>query len=188
MELEMAIKGRRSVRRFKPTPVPKEVLERVLTLATWAPSGWNKQEWFFVVVQGEKREALQRLFSSALPEIRPVLELVYPGQQKYVEEQLEFFNTYGGAPVLVLAYAGVLPDRADDVLSTTVALQNLFLAAYEAGLGTSWTDLMCVREREINEILGIGDRKLVCITPLGYPSVFPEAPARREARVTWVGF
>jgi len=61
MELEMAIKGRRSVRRFKPTPVPKAVLERVLTLATWAPSGWNKQEWFFVVVQRRHARRIRRV-------------------------------------------------------------------------------------------------------------------------------
>jgi nitroreductase len=188
VELEMAIKGRRSVRKFKPTPVSKEVLERVLDLATWAPSGWNKQEWFFAVVQGEKREELQRLFSSALPEIRPILEHIYPDKPAYVEELLEFFDTYGGAPVLVLAYAGVLPDGSDDILSTTVALQNLFLSAHEAGLGTTWTSIMHVREREINEMLGIEGRKLVCITPLGYPSGSPPPPPRREGRVIWVGF
>ena len=61
MELIDAIKGRRSVRKFKPDPVSKEVIEGLLELAQWAPSGMNRQEWFFLVVQGEKKEELKQV-------------------------------------------------------------------------------------------------------------------------------
>ncbi|HXZ36796.1 MAG TPA: nitroreductase family protein, partial [Thermodesulfobacteriota bacterium] len=56
MELAEAIKGRRSIRKFKAQPVPREKLEKILELAMWAPSGMNRQDWYFVVVQGPKRE------------------------------------------------------------------------------------------------------------------------------------
>ena len=49
MDLYEAIKGRRSIRRFKPDPVPKDVLDRIFEMATWAPSGMNLQNWYFVV-------------------------------------------------------------------------------------------------------------------------------------------
>ncbi len=50
MELYEAIKGRRSIRRFKPDPVPKEVLDRILEMAIWAPSGMNLQNWYFLIL------------------------------------------------------------------------------------------------------------------------------------------
>ena len=48
MEISEAIKGRRSVRRFKPEPVPREVIENILELAQWAPSAMNQQDWRFI--------------------------------------------------------------------------------------------------------------------------------------------
>ena len=62
MELAEAIKGRRSVRKFKSDSVPKDVLESILDLAIWAPSGMNRQEWYFVVVQDEKVEEIKKIF------------------------------------------------------------------------------------------------------------------------------
>jgi len=50
MDLYQAIKGRRSIRKFKPDFVPKEVLDRIFEMAPWAPSGMNLQNWYFVVV------------------------------------------------------------------------------------------------------------------------------------------
>ncbi len=189
MELDEAIRGRRSVRLFRPDPVPRGIVEKVLEMALWAPSGWGRQEYFFVAVQGEARMRLQQLFSGALDEARPVLEQAYPANPDYVAELLQFFDTYGGAPILVLAYAGTLPDGQDDILSTTVALQNFFLAAHSFGLGSTWTDVMRVREKEINHIVGVAeDARLVCISPLGYPKTIPSPHERRPGRVTWIGF
>jgi nitroreductase len=45
MDLSEAIKGRRSIRKFKPQSVSKETIEKILDLAIWAPSGMNRQEW-----------------------------------------------------------------------------------------------------------------------------------------------
>ena len=188
MELEEAIRGRRSVRRFRSDPVPKEVLEKILELARWAPSAMNRQNWFFVVVQGEKREALQEIFASAFEEFRPNLEKVFADKPKIIEGMKLFFETYGGAPVLILAYGERGPTGQWDTHSPAVAVQNLLLAACDAGLGSAWTDGVLIKEAEINALLGIKDRKLVCVVPIGYPGEQPKAPPRREGRVEWVGF
>lgn len=186
--LDAIIRGRRSIRKYKRDTVPLQVLERVVESALWAPSGWGKQECSFVVVQGPVRERLQRIFCQALPEVRPILEQIYPTQPDYVESLMDFFSTYGEAPVLVLAYAGQLPDGTDDFLTTAVALQNLFLVAHESGLGSTWTDVMRLREDEINKVVDIHGQRLVCIAPLGYPDETPIPTARREGRVRWIGF
>jgi len=188
MELTEAIKGRRSVRKFKSQEVPREKLEKILDLAMWAPSGMNRQEWYFVVVRGEKREGLLKIFDSAFETFRPNLEKVFTGKAKILEGMKNFFQTYGGAPVFILAYAGKSASGQWDTHSTAVALQTLFLAAYAEGLGTVWSDGILVKEAEINALMGIEEKKLVAVVPVGYPDEVPRVPPRREGRVQWVGF
>lgn len=189
MDLEEAIKGRRSVRKFKSDPVPKDVLEHILELAMWAPSGMNRQVWHFVVMQGEKIEEMKHIFSDAFQDMKPRLEKVFADRPKIIEATKQFFETYGGAPVFIFAYCGKSPDGQNfDTNSTAVAVQNLLLAAYEAGLGATWTDGILRKEKEINEALGIDDKKLLCVLPIGYPDEEPRVPPRQEGKVTWIGF
>ena len=188
MELTEAIKGRRSVRKFKPDPVPRAVLNHITEMAIWAPSGMNRQEWYFVVVQGEKKEQLLKICAGAFEDVRPHLEQVFAAKPKIVESTKAFFETFGSAPVLILAYAGKGGMGVWDTNSTAIAAQNLMLAAYEAGLGATWTDGVLGREKEINELFGITDKKLSCVIPVGYPDETPRIPPRREGRVEWIGF
>ncbi len=58
MDLLKVIKERRSIRAFKPDPVPKETIEEILKLAVLAPSAINLQPWEFIVVTGEEKERL----------------------------------------------------------------------------------------------------------------------------------
>ncbi len=189
MELTEAIRGRRSVRKFKSDPIPKETIEGILELALWAPSGMNRQEWYFVVAQGEKVEEMKKIFGDAFQDMKPRLEKVFADKPKIVETTKEFFETYGGAPVFVFAYCGKSADgKTWDTNSTAVAVQNLQLAAYDAGLGATWTDGILGKEKEINEALGIEDKKLLCVLPIGYPDEVPRVPRRREGKIEWIGF
>jgi nitroreductase len=76
MDLLEAIDARKSIRAFKPEPVPNEVLMEILRISTRAPSSVNSQPWEFFVAQGE---ALKALKSASLEEYRhgkpPVPEL-----------------------------------------------------------------------------------------------------------------
>src|SRR5262249_56453830 len=63
MDLFEALRTTRTVRRLKPDPVPDDLLRKVLTAATWAPSGGNRQPWRFLVVRdAERRRQLRELF------------------------------------------------------------------------------------------------------------------------------
>ena len=57
-----AIEGRRSVRVYKPDPIPREILEAIIAAGTWAPNGFNQQPWRFVVVESE---AMRKRFIAA---------------------------------------------------------------------------------------------------------------------------
>ena len=59
MEVIEAIRSRRSIRSFKPDPVPREVLEELLDVCLWAPSASNTQPWEFAVLGGEKIEEVK---------------------------------------------------------------------------------------------------------------------------------
>jgi len=48
------VKARRSIRRFKPDPIPDEYVEKIIEAARWAPSGFNSQPWEFVVIKDKR--------------------------------------------------------------------------------------------------------------------------------------
>jgi nitroreductase len=60
VDLVEAIKSRKSIRGYKPDPVPEKVLEELLDVGRWSPSGVNAQSWEFVVLTGEVLEAVKR--------------------------------------------------------------------------------------------------------------------------------
>ncbi|MCK4722531.1 MAG: nitroreductase family protein, partial [Dehalococcoidia bacterium] len=72
MDIVEAIRTRKSVRGFRPDPVPKEILRDILDIATRAPSAMNTQPWEIIVIAGEvleniKRGNIEMLESGALP-------------------------------------------------------------------------------------------------------------------------
>lgn len=188
MDLVEAIKERRSVRKFKPDAIPKETIEKIIELAMWAPSGMNRQEWIFIVVQGPLKDELLKIFSLAFESFRPRLEKAFADKPKIIETMRVFFQNYGGAPVFILGYAGKTAGGQWDTHSTAAAIQNLLLAAHAEGLGAVWTDGILVKEEEINALMGIEGKKLVAVVPLGIPDEVPKIPPRKEGRVQWIGF
>jgi nitroreductase len=189
MELYEAIKGRRSIRRFKPDAVPKEVLCRVLEMAIWAPSGMNLQNWYFLVVAGERKDALVNLASKSYGFIEPVLKEVFAERPPVVEATKKFFSRLGGAPVIVFAYYEPTKERPETSLQTVAAaIQNLLLAAHAEGLGTCWMTGPVHVADQINAFLDIRDKTLVAVVPIGYPDESPPAPKRKPNRVVYEGF
>lgn len=203
MDLDRAIKERRSIRKFRPDPIPREVLQEVIELALWAPSGMNRQEWELVVVQGEPRDRLLEVVSKSQQYILPHLQELF--SEKIITISLQVFKNLGGAPVVVLVTipkeAVHIPEDLDPrgryhlefnrynrLLSAAALIQNLLLAAHSRGLATCWMTGPKYMEEEINALLGIEDRELVSIVPLGYPDQSPPAPPRKENVVRWVGF
>lgn len=61
MDIIRAIEERRSIRKFKDKVVPKEIIEKILELATKAPSGKNRQPWKFVVAQNNTKDEMVRI-------------------------------------------------------------------------------------------------------------------------------
>ena len=189
MELYQAVKGRRSIRRFKDTPVPRELWQRIFDLALWAPSGMNRQNWKFFVLAGERKEQMVSICSNSFDYLEPHLQERFAEKPKIIEATRKFFSRLGNAPVVICAYfepAGM--DDATSYQNVAAAIQNLLLVAHAEGLGSCWMTGPVHVEAQINKFLGVENLKLVAVIPMGYPDETPPVPLRRPDRVVYQGF
>jgi nitroreductase len=188
VDLYEAIKGRRSVRKFKKSPVERALIEEIFDIALWAPSGMNRQNWKFFVLAGEKKEGLVSISSTSFQYLEPHLQELFAEKPKIFEATRRFFNRLGEAPVVVCAYFE--PANMDDLTScqnVAAAIQNLLLVAHAHGLGTCWMTGPVYVADQINRFLGVKDMTLVAIIPMGYPDETPKVPPRRPERVIFQG-
>jgi nitroreductase len=131
VELDVAIKGRRSVRAYTDEPVSKEHLDAVLEAGVWAPTGMGRQPWRFVVVEDKN---LLKLVSDETKELikknMPPLAVQFS-----TDKDIICYN----APMLVLICTEKDPQWSNvNLLDSVLAAQNMFLKAYELGLGTCY--------------------------------------------------
>ncbi len=179
--LHEVIAARRDVRRYRPDPVPHDVLERVFTAAHCAPSVGHSQPWRFVVV----RDATIRDRAALLADrerLRQAKQLDPDAARRLLDLQLEGIRE---APLGIVVCcdrrtpaAGVLgratfPDT--DLWSCACAIQNLWLAARAEGLGLGWVTLF--RPEELAGLVGLPEGVLtlgwLC---LGWPDERPPEP------------
>lgn len=184
------MRKRRSIRKYKPDPVPKAVLERILEAAFWAPSGKNMQNWRFFVMQGQKRDDYLQYSQRSWDTIRPILEKrLKPSLYAFTER---FFYTLGDAPVVIMAYNKPDPEENNQTSmgSVYMAVQNLLLAAEAEGLGTCAMGSPLEVKEDVDRFLGVDgtDLQLICGITVGYPDHEPPAAPRQADRVTWIGF
>ncbi len=180
MEVMEAIARRRSIRKFKSDPVPREYIEKVLAAAVLAPSAKNRQPWRFVVLQGAAREKLARLM------IERAEFLEAHGEQ--TGSCRNSAGTIAQAPVTVVVFNagyqhdGLIRDHvtynAPDIQSIGGMVQTMLLAAEDLGLGTLWICDALYAYPKIRDWLGKRD-ELVTAVSIGYAD---EAPAARSRK------
>lgn len=176
MEMLGHLKGRRTVRKFKPDPIPQKTLDTVFEAAMWAPSHANVQPWEFVVVGQQARARLLDVFRVKADELLADPELPPPKRAGITALREDF----GGAPFMVAVVSRRPADdlqRTENPLSAAAAVQNLCLAAWDAGVGAVW--LSVGASPPARTILGIKDgESVVALLALGYPAEIPPAPPR----------
>ena len=190
MDIYEAIHQRRSHRMYKPEIPPKEVLDRVIDAALWAPSGVNAQAWEITVMAGKVRDEFVELVSQATKYLLPELEKAGV-PEKGRDFVMKFFKNLGGAPVVIAVTIDKNPDpgmQMANIQSGAALFQNLLLAAHAEGLGTCWMTGANYLEKEILKVLGKEDKQLLAITPIGYSAKEPPAPPRKGREVRWLGF
>lgn len=187
MELMEAIKGRRSVRKFKPDPIPKEDIEEIIQAGLCAPSAQNLQPWYFVALT--KKEDLSYLFAelgTTAFSHRKELEARFKNNPEVVEETMEFMSAMGGSQTIILGFLNK-PNYSDEILpscieSVAAAMENMCLAAYDKGIATCWVEAVVRAGNALGSHFATDHGKLVGAIVLGYADMEPRPIKQKGAR------
>lgn len=183
-------KGRRTIRRYRPDPVPRDVLDRVFEIAIRAPSAHNRQPWRFVILsQLQDRQKLAMAMSDRLR-----LDRLRDGDSPDVvlADCDRSVNRISNAPLAILVCSTLndMDHYPDDrraaaehhmaVQSTAMAMQNLLLGAHAEGLGASilCAPIFCPEVVRSSLHLG-GEWEPQALITLGFPAGEPKPFSRR---------
>ena len=159
MDFVDLVKKRRSIRKYKPDPVPEEKLQLIFEAARLAPSAGNKQPWRFVVI---KDSGMRKKLAKAADE------------QTFIEE----------APVVIAVFGDPTDSpggyQQDPMVAykqdPMIAVEHMCLEAVELGLGTCWIGPASPKYdvAKIKEMLNMPERMyMICLLPIGFPAESP---------------
>lgn len=179
------IAERRDIRRFRPDPVPEELLRRVLDAAHHAPSVGLMQPWRLIVVRDlATRSAVRRL---AQRERLRQADRFDARARHFLDQKIEGVVEAPlgvcvccdhGAPEVEVLGRGTIPET--DVYSTACAIENLWLAARAEGLGVGWVSFY--RPEDLRALLAIPSRvDPIAYLCLGWPDERPVRPGLEAA-------
>ncbi|PIU58989.1 nitroreductase [Candidatus Bathyarchaeota archaeon CG07_land_8_20_14_0_80_47_9] len=161
MDVFEAVEKRRSIRKFKPDQVKKEDLKRILEAGRLAPSGGNRQPWFFIVVRDSGTKNALAIASN---------------DQKFVAE--------ADTVIVALGDSGVYPKTTTSSTrilhkqDPMIAIEHMVLAATALGYGTCW--IGAFSETEVKKILKIPENlTVVALLPVGVPAENPSPRPRK---------
>lgn len=149
MDFTKVIETRRNIRRYKPDPVPTDLIETVLASARVAPSAGNRQPYHFIVITDtETKKAL--------------------GLREWAAE----------APVIIVGYTDPAASPSWHLVDFAIAFEHVILAATNLRLGTCWLGRL-ERETIKQVLSIPETVKIVAVTPLSYPDETPEPKTRK---------
>jgi len=199
LEFAEVVRGRRSIRGYKPEPVPREVLEEVIELATRCPSSMNTQPWHFYVVTGDvldriRTENTERNLAGVPPSREIRNHGAYEGEhrRRQVDIAIQLFQAMGierddadkrqdwilrgfrqfDAPVsVVVTYDKSLEGGDIAQFDCGAAVNGLVLAAWSKGLGAVVNSQGIMQSPVVREHAGIPEDQVIMIcVAMGYPS------------------
>ncbi len=210
MDAIECIRNRKSIRKFKPDPVPREVLTEVLETARWSPSYKDSQPWEVIVLSGAKKEELSRILLEKLenrddptpdlpaPRSWPAAEQARIDQlirsrqeatgidlsapENVVKSKKANFRFYDAPHAIYLFQDATLSDWS--LFDLGLFAQSLMLAAHAKGLGTVPQAYATDYAKEVKRFLAIPETKrLVLGISVGYPDLNSPINALRTGRM-----
>jgi nitroreductase len=149
--------SRRSIRKYKGELVSQDTLDRILDAGRYAPSANNGQPWHFIVLKD-----------------REIKEKLSHGQWNGFIKNSAF-------TVVGCAYEGDTYARKWSTVDTTIALQNMVIAAWSLGIGSCWVGDF--EEAEVRRTLHVPtDWKILALISFGYPDETPDITLRKPLK------
>ena len=198
MDVSAAILKRTSIRNWKPKPVEREKIEKVLEAGWRAPSWGNTQPWRFIVVQDKEKIAEIAKAAGGQPHLNaPVLivccgvisdisrkqhraalaHLRDTGVMDWTDEFLD--NAIIGSEVFAPYRLGEQVMKAKVSENVMIAMAYMTLEAVNQGLGTCWVG--AITPEEVHKVMNLPDDIFVHeLLPLGYPNENPKPRPRKD--------
>jgi nitroreductase len=197
MDTIEAIRNRKSIRGFKPDPLPKKVVKEILEIATQAPSAMNAQPWEFTAITGEVLERIKRrnieMLNSEPPHPDHMI-MGWPVDSLYRRRQVELakqifqlmgvkkedmegrrrwmergFRYFDAPAAIIISVDRSLTDDGP-LLDIGAVIQTICLAALNYGIGTCIEDQGVMYPEVLREFAGILESKKIIISiAIGYP-------------------
>ena len=162
MDALEAIFTRRSIRRYRPEPVPMDLVNQLLAAGMSAPSAMNIRPWQFIVIT-------ERKIMDEIPKFHPYSAMLR------------------SAPLVLCVCGDITASEKYWVLDCSAAAENILIAARALGLGAVWLAVYPVESRIMNlkELLRLPENIVpLCLIAVGYPAEEkPRSAGRDEARV-----
>jgi nitroreductase len=184
METLEAIYTRQSIGQVKPDPVPRELIEKLLSAAVQAPNHYKVRPWRFVVLTGAGRAKLGEALAQSTKAAKP--EATEDDLQKNRGLPLR-------APVLIAVGVDkpglTKANEIENVCAAAAAVQNMLLAAHALGLAAIWRTGPSATDPAIKHFFGWeADQHLIGFVYLGYPQSEATPPTRPsfEDRTLWI--
>jgi len=192
LDVTRLIRSRRSIRRFKPTKVTRDVIHTVLDLARWAPSAHNAQPWRFIVIDEEE---VKRRLATEMGRVwlSDMLNDGIPRDEAERMVKLESWDRITKSPVVVIAcltmenmhkYQDPKRQKAEHLMavqSVAAYIQTMLLTAHYHGLGACWICAPLFCQDVVKRVLGL-PRKLEpqAMIIMGYTGEKPLTPSRKS--------
>jgi len=181
------IRTTRAIRRLKTDPVPPALIRKVCEAGTFAPSGGNRQPWFFIAVtEAERRawvaERYRRVFHAYIqPAVNAARDTQYPeAKRRNLRAAIHLADHLHAVPVHLFV-AGWTRRGQPQVQALFPAIQNILLACRAVGLGASLTTVHTAFGEELDAWLGLPPKCPTCaLLPIGWPVGKYGRPQRRS--------
>jgi len=178
-----AITQRRSIRKFKPDPLPEDILRAIIAAGMQAPSGKNRQPWKFVIVNEDQRPEMVRLLREGIAKEKA--KGGDPSSSEYSANIMErapvtvfVFNPDGLSPWLAHSIDQNFTELVD-TQSIGAAIQNMLLAGQELGVGSLWICDVFYAYQALCDWLGEKGEMIAAVS-FGYPAESPAARSRKS--------
>ncbi len=178
-DLHQMLRTRRSIRRFKPDPVPAPLVDSILRTTTFAPSAHNLQPWRFGQIKS--MGAREKLGKALTEKMRTDMEAEGSPQAEIQERIQRSLNRIAEAPVIILLCRDKTAIRKNDaeehhmsIQSTALAGLQLTLAAHAEGLCANWICWALYAQAETQKALNLPQNWLPeALFFIGYPNETP---------------
>jgi nitroreductase len=182
------VKHRRTIRRFRPDPLPDDLVDKIIEAARWAPSGFNLQPWEFVVIRNKKlKDAIVQWVRDYQKLIMKTESTREPWQRVPRRPSRDPEWDYRNAPVFILVLGDTrtlkgLPtsmlydaERRQTIFASSLANTYLYmsLAATTLGLANEWVSSVATAYPQcmVKDLLGIPpELEIYDMMALGYPA------------------